>query len=126
MATILIVDDAAFSRRMVRKALQADGYEMLEAGNGREGLEIVSTHSPDCILTDLLMPEMDGFTFLKALQEQGLKTPAIVISADIQESARSLGFELGAAGFINKPVKEDELRNTVRKVLGFKQDTSCT
>lgn len=119
MAKILIMDDAAFSRRMVRKALQAEGYEMLEAANGREGLEMVRTHTPDCILTDLLMPDMDGFAVLRVLQEQGTKTPVIVISADIQESARSLGFELGATEFINKPVKEDELRNTVRKALGF-------
>ncbi len=120
MATILIMDDAAFSRRMVRKALQADGYELLEAANGREGIEMIRTHTPDCVLSDLLMPEMDGFAVLRALNEQGLKTPAIIISADIQESARNLGFELGAAGFINKPVKENELRNTVREVLSSK------
>ena len=117
MATILIMDDAAFSRRMVRKALQADGYEMLEAGNGREGLEMIRTHSPDCVLSDLLMPDMDGFAVLRALREQGSITPVIIISADIQESARDLGFELGAAGFINKPAKEAELRSTVRQVL---------
>lgn len=120
MATILIMDDAAFSRRMIRKALQAEGYELLEAATGREGLEMVRTHTPDCILLDLLMPDIDGFAVLRALHEQGLKTPVIVISADIQESSRSLGFELGAAGFVSKPVKQDELRNTVRKALGFK------
>lgn len=118
MATILIRDDAAFSRRMVRKALQADGYEMLEAANGRQGIEMIRTHTPDCVLSDLLMPDMDGFAVLRALNEERLKTPVIIISADIQESARNLGFELGAAEFINKPVKENELRNTVRKVLG--------
>lgn len=117
MASILIMDDAAFSRRMIRKALQKEGYEMLEAGNGREGLEMISTHNPDCVLTDLLMPDIDGFGVLRALHEQGSKTPVIVISADIQEWARSQCLELGAAGFINKPLKEDELRNTVRQAL---------
>lgn len=120
MTTILIMDDAAFSRRMIRKALQAEGYEILEATGGREGLEMVRTYTPDCILLDLLMPDMDGFAFLRALHEQGLKTPTIIVSADIQKSSRSLGFELGAAEFINKPVKEDELRNAVRKALDFK------
>ena len=72
MATILIIDDAAFSRRMIRKALQIEGYEIMEAATGREGI--------------------DGFAFLRALHEQGLKSPAILISADIQESSRSLGF----------------------------------
>lgn len=119
MTTILIMDDAAFARRMIRKALQAEGYEMLEAAGGREGLEMVRTHTPDCILSDLLMPDMHGFEFLRALHEQGLKTPVIIISADIQESSRSLAFELGAAGFINKPVKEHELCNAVRKALAL-------
>lgn len=91
----------------------------MEAATGREGLELVRTHNPDCILLDLLMPDIDGFAFLRALHEQGLKSPAILISADIQESSRSLGFELGAAEFINKPVKADELRNAVQKALGF-------
>ena len=121
MATILVMDDAAFSRRMVSKALQADGYEILEAANGREGLELVQTHNPDCILTDILMPDMDGFAVLRALQAQGSKIPVLIISADIQESTRSLGFELGAAEFINKPAKAEELRHTVRKVLDSKQ-----
>lgn len=114
------MDDAVFSRRMIRKALQSEGYDMLEAGNGREGLEMVHTHNPDCILTDLLMPDIDGFAVLRTLNERGLKTPVIVISADIQESARNQCLELGAAEFINKPVKEDELRTKVRQALNTK------
>ncbi len=120
MALILIVDDAAFSRRMIRKALQTDGYEILEATNGREGLEIACSHTPDLILTDLLMPDINGFELLQALQKQGLKIPTIIISADIQESSRKQGLELGAAGFINKPPKAEELRNTVQQVCNFK------
>lgn len=117
MALILIVDDAAFSRRMIRKALQTDGYEILEATNGREGLEMASTHTPDLILTDLLMPDLHGFELLQAIQQQGLKIPTIIISADIQESSRQQGLQLGAAGFINKPPKAEELRNTVQQLV---------
>lgn len=120
MALILIVDDAAFSRRMIRKFLQVDGYEILEATDGREGLEMVRTHSPDCILTDILMPDINGFEFLQTLQEQRVKIPTIIISADIQETSRNRGYELGAVGFINKPPKQDELRQTVRQVFNFK------
>ncbi|HBL11057.1 MAG TPA: response regulator, partial [Cyanobacteria bacterium UBA11162] len=57
MALILITDDAAFSRRMIRKAVQEGGYEVIEAANGLECLEMVATNSPDCIISDLLMPE---------------------------------------------------------------------
>jgi CheY-like chemotaxis protein len=117
MASILIIDDAAFSRRMLRKYLQIDGYEILEAVNGQEGLEIIRSHKPGCILIDLLMPDVSGFDVLKVLQQEGLKIPAIIVSADIQNSSRQQGMELGAVGFINKPVKEDELRQAVRQIF---------
>ncbi len=117
MVSVLIIDDAAFARRMIRKFLQADGYEILEASNGTEGLEIIRNHQPDCILTDILMPDCDGFEFLQVLQEQKIKIPTIIITADIQESTRNLALELGAVGFINKPAKENEVRHSVREVF---------
>lgn len=120
MTRILVVDDAAFSRRMICKFLKADGYEILEASNGWEGLELVKLHPPDCVLTDLLMPELNGFDFIKMLQEQGFNIPTIIISADIQEASRDQGYELGAVSFLNKPPKEAELRNAVRQVIGSK------
>jgi CheY-like chemotaxis protein len=117
MATVLIIDDAAFTRRMLRKYLQVDGYEILEATNGQEGLEMIRSHKPGCVLTDLLMPDVDGFKFLEILQQEGLKVPAIIVSADIQDSSRQQGRELGAVGFINKPAKEDEVRQAVRQIF---------
>ncbi|MEC4888275.1 MAG: response regulator [Scytonema sp. PMC 1070.18] len=121
MALILIIDDAAFSRRMIRKFLQVDGYEILEAANGREGLEIIHNHKPNCLLVDLLMPEMNGYEFLENLQKEGLNIPTIIISADIQEGARNQSYNLGAVNFINKPPKEDELRKAVQQVLNKKE-----
>jgi CheY-like chemotaxis protein len=121
MATILIVDDATFSRRMIRKYLLADNYQILEATNGREALETIDNQTPDCILTDLLMPDMDGFEFLSNLQAQQLKIPTIIISADIQETSRDRCLELGAIAFINKPPKETELRQAVRQVFSLKE-----
>jgi CheY-like chemotaxis protein len=121
MTSILIVDDAAFSRRMIRKFLQADNYEILEATNGREALETLENQPADGILTDLLMPDMDGFEFLRSLQEKRLKIPTIIISADIQESSRNICLELGAVAFINKPPKQEEVRNSVRQIFSLKE-----
>lgn len=121
MALVLIIDDAAFSRRMIRKFLQGDGYEIIEATNGREGLEMVHYHKPNCVLADLLMPDMNGFEFLKALQDEGLKIPTIIISADIQEGSRNQSYNLGAVNFINKPPKENELRSAVQQVINIKE-----
>jgi CheY-like chemotaxis protein len=117
VTSVLIVDDAAFSRRMLRKYVEAEGCQVLEAANGQEALEMVQQHQPDCILTDLLMPDVDGFQLLQALRDQGSAIPIAVISADIQDSSRQRGVELGASGFINKPAKEDEVRQTVRQLL---------
>ncbi|KAF3887332.1 MULTISPECIES: response regulator [Nostocales] len=121
MALVLIIDDAAFSRRMIRKFLQGDGYEIIEATNGREGLEMVYNHKPNCVLADLLMPDMNGFEFLEALQKEGLKIPTIIISADIQEGSRNQSYNLGAVNFINKPPKANELREAVQQVINVKE-----
>jgi CheY-like chemotaxis protein len=118
MTSVLIVDDAAFARRMIRKILQVDGYEILEASNGEEGLNMVRNHTPDCVLTDILMPDVDGFAFLQAMRNEGIQIPTIIISADIQDSSRNRGLELGATCFINKPLKEDEVRQAVRQACG--------
>jgi CheY-like chemotaxis protein len=118
MTSVLIVDDAAFARRMLRKMLQVDGYEILEASNGQEGLDMVRSHTPDCVLTDILMPDVDGFAFLQMLQESGITVPTIIVSADIQDAARDRGMKLGAYGFLNKPLKEDEVRQAVRQACG--------
>jgi CheY-like chemotaxis protein len=118
MTSILIVDDAAFARRILRKMLQADGYEILEASNGREGLDMVRAHTPNCVLTDILMPDIDGFGFIEMLRAENFNIPTIIISADIQDASRNRGAELGAAGFINKPVKEAEVRQLVREACG--------
>lgn len=117
ITSVLIVDDAAFSRRMLRKYVEAEGCQVLEAANGQEALKMVHQHQPNCILTDLLMPDLNGFQLLQALREQGLTIPIAIITADIQDASRQRGVELGAAEFINKPVKEDEVRQTVRQLL---------
>jgi CheY-like chemotaxis protein len=117
MTTVLIVDDAAFSRRMLRKYVEAEGCHVLEAADGQQALEMVQQHRPDCILTDLLMPDVDGFQLLQLLRDQGWVVPVVIISADIQDSSRQRSAELGATEFINKPIKEAEVRQVVRKLV---------
>jgi CheY-like chemotaxis protein len=115
--SVLVVDDAAFSRRMLRKYVEAEGYTVLEATNGQQALEMVQQHQPDCILTDLLMPDVDGFQLLETLRNQGWNIPIAIITADIQDASRQRGSELGAAKIINKPAREEEVRQTLRQLL---------
>ncbi len=122
MAVILIIDDSFYMRGKIRSILKTGGYETIETDNGLKGLQMVSSHSPDCILLDIIMPGMDGLKILAALSEKGSTIPMIVITADIQESTRKQCLELGARAVINKPPKEEELLNTIKKVLGTEQE----
>lgn len=118
MARILIIDDSSFQRGIIRKTLLQAGYETIEAKNGREGLSRAHDDIPDLILLDLVMPEMDGFTVLSELQKEQNAVPVLVLSADIQEMTREQCLALGAAGFLNKPVKADDLIMAVQGGLG--------
>ncbi|MEY3868625.1 MAG: response regulator [Microcoleaceae cyanobacterium] len=117
MALLLIVEDSWLSRRVLCKMLQEKGYETIEAASGPQALEMLPRISPDCILLDLLMPEMEGREVLKILREQGSKIPVIVITADIQKTTRCECLELGAIAVINKIPDSEELTRWVEKAI---------
>ena len=117
MAKILIVDDSLFSRLHTCKPLREAGYELVEANDGNEGLAAMAEHHPDCIITDLLMPNLDGIGFLAALKERGDTTPTLVLTADIQDSKRQQCLELGARGFLFKPVAKDQLLAEIAEIV---------
>lgn len=118
MARILIIDDSSFQRGIIRKILQQSGYETIEAKDGKEGLLRVVDATPDLILLDLVMPEMDGFTVLTHLHNLGTPAPVLVLTADIQEITREQCRASGAVGFLNKPVKAETLITAVQDGLG--------
>lgn len=124
MALVLIVEDAWFTRRVISKTLQASGHIILEAANGQEGIEKAITRLPDCILLDLLMPDMDGREVLKFLHAQGIQIPTIVITADIQESSRRQCLELGAIEVLSKPPQTEMLNHALEKALSLEERLS--
>jgi CheY-like chemotaxis protein len=111
-------------RSRIRGVLKAEGYDILEAESGYECFQIIREHSPDCIVLDLILPELDGLKVLKALNDQQSGIPVVVVTADIQETVREQCLELGAKAFINKPPKEDELRITVKNMLDLKKEAT--
>ncbi|MCP4397367.1 MAG: response regulator [bacterium] len=120
MAKILIVDDSLFQRRSIRRILKVAGYEIQEAGDGRQGLELLTAFVPDCIILDILMPDLDGLGFFRKLQEQGEKPSVIVLTADIQETTRQECLELGAKVVMHKPIAPgdaDKFRHIVNDIL---------
>ena len=120
MALILIVDDSAFQRGILRRIVTGAGHDVLEAEEGNAGLEIAAANKPDCILVDLIMSGMDGLTLLENLQGSHMDIPVIVITADTQDSTREKCMGLGAATVVLKPVKEDKLCPIIDDVLAGK------
>lgn len=117
MAKVLVIDDSSFQRRWIVRALHSLGHETIEAENGYDGLEMLRSDPPDCVTVDLNMPEMDGITFLGNLQSDESPIPVIVVTANIQSEVKKQCQELGAAAFLNKPFKPDELVQAVQHCL---------
>ena len=120
MARILIIDDSEFSRQRTVEILKGNGFDVLEAAGGREGLQKAEGNKPDCIILDLLMPEMNGYEVLNELKEKGITIPIVVLSADIQDTTQQECFKLGAVDFVKKPPKEEELLKAIQEALGSK------
>ncbi|QTA78079.1 Chemotaxis protein [Desulfonema limicola] len=117
MYSILIADDSWLQRQLISNVLKGNGYELIEAKNGRDAVDRILKEKPDCMILDLLMPDMDGLAVLRFLKEKGLSIPVIVLSADIQNTTRIQCFELGVVDFLNKPAQNDELLKAVQKAL---------
>lgn len=117
MARVVVADDSWLTRRVVVGILEADEHTVMQAGNGREAIELITTEAVDCILLDLLMPEVDGFGVLDYLQSNGIQIPAIVQTADIQKSTIERCMALGATAFLNKPVDESAIRSALSRAL---------
>ena len=118
MALALVIEDSNFQRKIIIKFLKTEGYEIVEAPNGKIGLEKVAETKPDIIFSDLVMPELDGFGVLKALKEEGSKIPIVVLTSDIQAPVREQCLELGARVFLNKPFNQSQMKQALDQVWG--------
>lgn len=119
MARVLVVDDAAFMRKMVSDALAKGGHEVIgQAGNGNEALEQFRELRPDLMTLDITMPEKDGLATLKDLMELDPSAKVIMCSALGQESKVLESIKLGAKDFVVKPFKPDRVIDAVAKALG--------
>jgi two-component system KDP operon response regulator KdpE len=114
--SILVVDDDPKIRRLMRVELRASDYQVTEAANGEEALDLVSRDEPSLVLLDLMLPGIDGMEVLRRLREIS-SVPVIIISAKHQDVDRIRGFQLGADDYITKPFNTEEMIERVRAVL---------
>jgi DNA-binding response OmpR family regulator len=114
--TILVVDDKASVRTVVRDYLTEDGFRVVTAEDGRMALYVARHEKPDLILLDVMMPEMGGYEFLRVYRKER-NTPVILLTARLEESEKVLGLELGADDYVTKPFGIRELVARIRAVL---------
>jgi CheY-like chemotaxis protein len=118
MARILVIDDQKSIRTVLRIVLEGEGHEVLEAANGRLGLELYREQSADLIITDLVMPEMDGLDLILELTRNFLNVKVIAMSGNPEsESPLNLARLLGARQTFVKPINMDKLLSAVRYEL---------
>ena len=110
---VLVIEDEPQMRRFLRGSLAASGYELVEAGSGKEGLAAAEARSPDVILLDLGLPDLDGLQVTKRLREW-TKTPIIVLSARDQEKDKVAALDAGADDYLTKPFGLPELLARIR------------
>lgn len=119
MASVLIVDDAAFMRMMIKDILSKNGFEIAgEAANGAEAIEKFKEVSPDLVTMDITMPEMDGIQALKEIRQIDSGAKVIMCSAMGQQSMVIDAIQSGAKDFIVKPFQADRVLEAIKKVLG--------
>ena len=114
--TVLVVDDDTSILDTVSSILSGEGYDVVSAATGEEALAAVARARPMVILLDMRMPVMDGWAVARAMREQGIKVPIVVMTA--AESAKRWADEVGAEGYLAKPFGLDELLDAVERFRG--------
>ena len=114
---ILLVDDEQPIQTLLSFPLQRDGYEVVQASDGREALARFSEQSFDLVVLDLMLPRMDGLEVCKRLRAKGSTVPIIMLTAKSEEIDKVLGLELGADDYITKPFSMREFRSRVKAAL---------
>lgn len=119
MAKILLVDDAAFMRKVIKDTLSKNGYtDLYEAVDGKDAVEKYDEVHPDLVMMDITMPNMDGLEALKAIRAKDPNANVVMCSAMGQESMVIEAVRSGAKDFIVKPFKPDRVLKTVTSIVG--------
>jgi DNA-binding response OmpR family regulator len=120
MKTVLIIDDENYINRLVQFNLIEDGYDVITASEGMEGLELIKKRHPDLVILDIAMPEFDGFAVLEKIREDEkiCKIPVLILTAKVMEEVENRARNLGAVGFITKPFSPADLTVRVKEIIG--------
>ena len=117
--TILYVEDNPDNRMLVRRILTAENYKLLEATNAVQAINLLETTTPDLILMDINMPDMDGYTLTTRIRSMpGLeRVPILALTANVMRGDKEKTLEAGCDGYIQKPLDVDQLIREIEKFL---------
>jgi len=116
-ARVLVIDDNPDAVEIMRIALADNDYDVVACLSGDEGLKRVQAEQPDCIVLDVMMPEMNGFNVCQSLHEMGITTPVVILSAKSDLKAVARAKELGVFEYLTKPVSDQRLAKTVAAAI---------
>jgi len=116
---ILVADDSVASRELIREVLEMSGYEVVEATDGEEAVELARQHAPDLVLVDIQMPRLDGYGVLRQLRAEGrfADVQVVALTAFAMQGDSERALNAGFDGYITKPVDIASLRQEIRRFL---------
>ena len=125
---ILLVDDEPSIVKMVGKRLEVEGFDVVVAMDGQEGLTKAQTEHPDLIVLDLMLPKLNGYEVCTMLKQDARyqKIPVVLFTAKAQEKDEKLGLECGANAYVRKPFRAQELLEKIRSLLAASQPSGGT
>ena len=109
METVLVIEDDSSIRLGLERNLQIEGYQVVAASNGEEGYQLALEKRPDCVILDVMLPELSGYDVCRQMRRQGLTMPIIMLTAKTQEIDKIMGLELGADDYVTKPFSVAEV-----------------
>jgi two-component system cell cycle response regulator DivK len=120
--SILYIEDNPDNRLLVKRILMAEGYNILEASTAAEAQDLLSSETPDLILMDINMPDMDGYTLTARLKTQASLQgiPIVALTANVMKGDRERSLEAGCDGYIQKPIDVDGLPRQIARFLEHK------
>jgi DNA-binding response OmpR family regulator len=117
MSLVLVIEDEPAILRGLADNLKSESYEVLTAGDGEAGFEILLSRQPDLVILDLMLPKMSGYDLCRKARSAGVRTPILMLTARGEEMDRVAGLDLGADDYVTKPFSLPELLARVRALL---------
>ncbi len=118
-ATILYVEDNSDNRKLVRRVLEVEGYQVIEAQDGMQAIQCLETQSIDLALMDINMPEIDGYTLTSRIKANPrfARLPIVAVTANVMRGDRERSLQAGCDGYIQKPIDIDTLSQQIERFL---------